>query len=82
MMNGFNPQPFITTTTSNNVNDDYFEEDKKVEEVNVEEVEEVKAPPQQGKFIFYGYYQNLKQIMTYEPNQEPIIVPFADAEMN
>ena len=71
MMNGFNPQKFITTSNSNNVNDDYFEEEEK------------KGP---SKFIgnygllFYGYYQKLNQIISYEQNKKPRIVPFKDKD--
>ena len=63
-MSGFNPQPFITTTTSNNVNDDFFEEQKGEERKG-------KDPPKfNGNYglLFFGYYQYLNQIISYEPN--------------
>ena len=63
MLSGFYPRPFITANTSNNVNDDEFEEEKKFE-------------PSKSYFTIPYAGSYVKQIMIYEPNQEPRFVQF------
>ena len=63
MRNGFNPQSFNTQMTSNEVNDDYFEEEKKTQ-----------PPKSYFTFPYEGSYT--KQIMTYDTLNEPNFLQF------
>ena len=57
MLNGFNPQPFTTTNMSDDVEDDYFEEEEKS-----------RLP--KCYFTFNGNHSEVRHIMSYEPYYE------------